>query len=103
MNRQYRRPPWSGLRRFGAGLLAVVGVHWLTACSTVDYYAQAAQGHLALMQQREPIDALLADPSRDAHLFTKNIFLTCPFVLKPDSADFISLKSPLPNPFKKIP
>lgn len=68
MNRQYRRPPWSGLRRFRAGLIAVVGVHWLTACSTVDYYAQAAQGHLALMQQREPIDALLADPSRDAHL-----------------------------------
>lgn len=40
----------------------------LGGCSTADYYSQTVQGHLALMQQREPIEQVLADPSRDEHV-----------------------------------
>ena len=32
-----------------------------TACSTVQYYAQGAKGHLALMSQRKPVKQVLAD------------------------------------------
>ena len=34
----------------------------------VDYYAQAASGHLALMQQARPVSAWLASPDTDAQL-----------------------------------
>ncbi len=32
-----------------------------SACSTVQYYAQGAKGHLALMSQRKPVKQVLAD------------------------------------------
>lgn len=68
MNREYRRPHLSGLRRFSAGLMTIGCLHLLAGCSTASYYGQAAQGHLQLMQQREPIEQVLSDPSRDEKL-----------------------------------
>ena len=35
----------------------------LAGCGAVGYYGQVASGHLGLMRARQPIDALLADPS----------------------------------------
>jgi predicted aminopeptidase len=39
---------------------------WLSGCAS--YYGQLLQGQVQLLRQREPIDAVLADPARDAHL-----------------------------------
>jgi predicted aminopeptidase len=52
--------PWRGVP-----LAALLG---LSGCSTVDYYAQLAQGQLQLLQARTPITALLDDPARDPGL-----------------------------------
>lgn len=49
----------------GVPLAALLG---LSGCSTVDYYAQLAQGQLQLLQARTPITALLDDPARDPGL-----------------------------------
>ncbi|MCQ4270522.1 aminopeptidase [Pseudomonas kuykendallii] len=38
----------------------------LSGCSS--YYGQLLQGQLQVLRQREPIDAVLADPARDPHL-----------------------------------
>jgi len=44
-------------------------VLWLLAgCSSVSYYAQSIQGHLALMYAARPIDDWLADPTTPAEL-----------------------------------
>jgi predicted aminopeptidase len=40
----------------------------LSACSTLGYYAQAAQGQYALLAQARPIDDWLADPRTSAQL-----------------------------------
>ena len=40
----------------------------LSGCSTLAYYAHSAQGQWRLMSEREPIEAILADPTRDAAL-----------------------------------
>ncbi len=40
----------------------------LTACSTASYYSHVLRGGYAVLQAREPIDDILADPSRDAAL-----------------------------------
>ena len=40
----------------------------LAGCSTIDYYAQAVQGHLALMRAARPIDDWLRDPATPAAL-----------------------------------
>lgn len=40
----------------------------LGGCSSLGYYAQSAQGQLALMASAEPIDAVLADPATSAEL-----------------------------------
>ena len=72
------------------GLIAAVGLYVLAGCSTVDYYSQAAQGHLALMQQREPIEQLLADPSRDEHLQQR-------LALALQAREFASLQLGLPD------
>jgi predicted aminopeptidase len=45
----------------GLGLAAAL----LAGCESLDYYGQAVQGHFDLMASRQPIDALLADPSAD--------------------------------------
>ena len=64
MSKQYRPQPVRGLRcwRQSLGLCACL---LLGACSTLDYYSQAGRGHLQLMQQREPIEQVLAEPSSD--------------------------------------
>jgi predicted aminopeptidase len=40
----------------------------LSGCSGLRYVAQSAHGHFDLMDRREPIDAILDDPSRDSSL-----------------------------------
>lgn len=42
-------------------LLIAFFVQLLSACSTAQYYAQGATGHLALMSQRKPVKKVLAD------------------------------------------
>lgn len=69
MSRQYHPGLPAGLRRTDSAFLAVLlAIALLSGCSSLDYYAQAGRGHLQLMQQREPIEQVLADPSRDVRL-----------------------------------
>ena len=72
MSEQYRAQVMAGLRCVS---ISPVTRPWilvlcllLGGCSTLDYYAQMGRGHLQLLQQREPIDQVLADPARDAVL-----------------------------------
>ncbi|MGP0173746.1 aminopeptidase [Pseudomonas sp. NCHU5208] len=51
--------PIDWLRRLGVPLLALL----LTGCSTLDYYAHLGQGQWQLLQAREPVERLLADPA----------------------------------------
>lgn len=37
----------------------------LSGCTSLDYYAQLGRGQLALLQAREPVSQVLADPQRD--------------------------------------
>lgn len=52
-------------RNLSCVLLFVVCAFLLSACETVSYYQQAASGQLALLRGREPIAALLQDPTLD--------------------------------------
>lgn len=67
MSKQYRAQPAGGLDRW-LPRLGLTACLLLGGCSTLDYYSQAGRGHLQLMQQREPIEQLLEDPSTDARL-----------------------------------
>jgi len=59
---------WS-LGVVGAGaLLASASVCLTSGCSTIAYYAQAATGHLALLETARPVPELLADPATSATL-----------------------------------
>lgn len=40
----------------------------LSGCASLDYYAQLARGQWQLLQAREPVSAVLADPTRDPEL-----------------------------------
>ena len=40
----------------------------LAGCTSLGYYAHLAKGQLALMQAREPISKIIADPARDPKL-----------------------------------
>ncbi|MDU9024422.1 aminopeptidase [Pseudomonas corrugata] len=40
----------------------------LNGCSNVGYYGQLVSGQLRLLQAREPVDQVIADPTRDARL-----------------------------------
>ncbi|TNF85697.1 aminopeptidase [Pseudomonas sp. ICMP22404] len=40
----------------------------LNGCSNVGYYGQLISGQLRLLQAREPVDQVIADPTRDARL-----------------------------------
>ena len=44
-------------------LLLVVSVGLLAGCTTIDYYNQAAKGHLALMASARPVADWVADPA----------------------------------------
>lgn len=55
-----------------ASRLAVASIALLlTACSTASYYSHVLRGGYAVLQAREPIDEILADPARDAALKTR--------------------------------
>ena len=55
----------SVIRRNALGLaLAALAA----GCTTVEYYSQAALGHLDVMQRARPIDAVIADPAAPATL-----------------------------------
>ena len=47
----------------GATLLSAAAVCLTTGCSSLSYYAQAAVGHLDLMQRARPVPEAVADPS----------------------------------------
>ncbi|WP_236180071.1 MULTISPECIES: aminopeptidase [Pseudomonas] len=42
----------------------------LNGCSSLSYYSQLASGQLQLLQAREPVAKVIADPTRDARLRT---------------------------------
>jgi predicted aminopeptidase len=52
----------------GTVLLAVAVVCTTTGCSTLGYYAQAAQGHAELLHKARPVAELVADPATPAPL-----------------------------------
>lgn len=52
----------------GTVLLAAAAVCLTSGCSTLGFYAQAAGGHLALVQKARPVDDWLADPATTAAL-----------------------------------
>ena len=56
------------MRRRCGRLCGVAALALLPACSTLDYYGQLAGGQLAVLQAREPISTVLADPARDPQL-----------------------------------
>ena len=47
----------------GTALLAVAAVCFTSGCSTLGYYAQAAGGHLDLLQRARPVAEVVADPA----------------------------------------
>lgn len=55
----FRHQPLARVRLAAAAAFAL----GLTSCSTVDYYAQAVHGHLALMAAARPVDEVRADPA----------------------------------------
>lgn len=59
-SRQRLRTWWQAL------LLAALAV--LGGCSSLDYYGHLARGQLDLLQRREPIAEIVADPGRDPEL-----------------------------------
>ena len=52
----------AGLGLAGVALLAAAAVCLSSGCSTLGYYAQAAGGHVDLLQRSRPVDEWLADP-----------------------------------------
>ncbi|HEY9064864.1 MAG TPA: aminopeptidase, partial [Burkholderiaceae bacterium] len=48
--------------------LAVAAVLATTGCSSLAYYAQSVNGHLALVQSAKPVPEWLADPQTPAPL-----------------------------------
>lgn len=68
-HRMFRFPcPYPRLSR----LIVIVAVGLaLCACSSLRYYAQAAEGHAALIVHRRPVSKLLRDPVTDPKLATR--------------------------------
>ena len=68
VRRGARMAAWS-LGAVGASaLLASATVCLTSGCSTIGYYAQAATGHLALLEAARPVPEWLADPATSAAL-----------------------------------
>lgn len=59
-----RRIPLLALRAALMGGLAL----WLDGCSSLSYYSQLGSGQWRLLQAREPVTAVIADPTRDPRL-----------------------------------
>ena len=49
-------------------IAVVVACVLLSACETLHYYSQAAEGQLSIWWRRQPIESLLDDPATDAKL-----------------------------------
>ncbi|KPB70200.1 aminopeptidase [Pseudomonas cannabina] len=49
-------------------LLSLLALTLLAGCSSVSYYGQLAHGQWQLLQAREPVEKIIADPTRDAGL-----------------------------------
>ena len=60
-------PPAAAVRA-ARSLFAAVLAAALSGCSSIDYYAQAVHGEIALLGARQPIAKLLADPAADPAL-----------------------------------
>jgi len=58
----------AGLGLAGAGALAVLTLCLGTGCSSLSYYAQSVNGHLAMVRAARPVPELLADAGTDAAL-----------------------------------
>ncbi|WP_044873376.1 aminopeptidase [Pseudomonas sp. LFM046] len=46
----------------------LLGALLLSGCSTLDYYAQLTRGQMALLNARQPVQSLIADPAQPAEL-----------------------------------
>jgi predicted aminopeptidase len=62
------RAMFAAMRSYRLGVIAVMFVVLLSACSTLSYYAQSISGQLRLMSRRQQVATLLADPATDADL-----------------------------------
>jgi predicted aminopeptidase len=58
----------AGAALLGTVLLAAGAVCLTSGCSTLGYYAQAANGHLDLLQRARPVPEVVADPATPAAL-----------------------------------
>ncbi|ERI52836.1 aminopeptidase [Pseudomonas sp. EGD-AK9] len=74
------------LRRLSAPLLALL----LGGCSTLDYYAHLGQGQWQLLQARQPVARLLADPATEPQLARR-------LALAQQARDFASSQLGLPD------
>lgn len=74
------------LRRWAALLPSLL----LSGCASLDYYAQLGGGQLALLQAREPVSQVLADPQRDPVLQRR-------LALAQQARDFASARLALPD------
>jgi len=54
--------------RYLGGLLVILSVFSIPACSTVGYYGQAISGQLEILNKREPIPDILQDPQSSPKL-----------------------------------
>ncbi|WP_263263569.1 aminopeptidase [Pseudomonas sp. RIT-PI-S] len=59
-----RRSRHRPLDRFCRGLVPLLGIFLLNGCATVDYYQQLASGQWSLLRAREPVEKVIADPTR---------------------------------------
>ncbi|MBB2494335.1 aminopeptidase [Aquipseudomonas ullengensis] len=62
----------------------------LSGCASLDYYAQLGRGQLALLQAREPVSRVLADPRRDPALKRR-------LALAQQAREFASARLALPD------
>lgn len=57
---------WRRRALIGAGVALALGL--AAGCSTLGYYAQSVQGHLAVMQAARPVPEVIADPATEPAL-----------------------------------
>jgi len=51
------------LRSWTLALIVLPGIGSLSACGTVGYYAQAIEGHFAVLHAARPVDEVVRDPA----------------------------------------